>query len=461
MRRYTSIYCRARARAESPSRFMSDFSASYQYVTVLPAMRRQRRPLSHKLITRVVPLLFAINLFVFSYGRIVGVSSTVNMISYGSIVSIWLVAAMAFIKWIRKVDKPTQRVVLALMAFLVLYPIGLYLAEDIPEFNMVRGVLVNIFTAAAFIIVLLLASPKLHRVRKATLALLVLAALVNAVTTGYNYTEEVQFGIYERQGGLFDQPNIAGALLSAGLLILLFVRNTKLIWRILSFVLALVMTVATLLTESYLAIMLGGIFWVTMVLDSQAMQRRYKILVVIFMILLTITGALLAESRPQAGGSSMFLNRKVDALRTMVAEKDFFYMLEHSSIIPRWAATVQGINEISNSVLFGKGLFQREVYIEYWRGGRLNRHYLVPHNSVVVVWLQTGLFGTLPYVFFIGYTALYIWDRFSRGRRKLWGAMIVSALILTVVSITGSLEPILFYLYVAMLCIAPPPQDKS
>ena len=440
---------------------MTQISSAHQstrHSITLSRESNHKGPQTHPSITRGVPLLFAWTTFFQVYYGLEEVFGNIVLFqyfSYVAIVLIWLLAFYSVRSWIKTVDKRTKATVITLLLFLGAFPIGLFTAEYVPAFGIVRRTVVGNYSGASYLLILLVAPSYLHQLRSRVERVIVIASILGAVYLIYDFWRIQQFGVMaDRQPGIFDQTSISSMWVILGVLVLLFRHDTIRLPRPVLLVLAAGLSVSELLAGGFLALIVAGIFWAAYVFDE---IRHPALRVVLISFLLPVFGiyAIAMLANPSDGvASSQVLNHRVTAIINTIKTGDMDYLDSASTFALRWASTVRAIKEMPQHFLRGKGLDQRELWTTYEQSGRLRARWTIAHNAIVITWLQAGALAAVPYALFIWYLGRLLWFRFERMGRRAWGMASVLALILTVASVTGPFDTTLSPLLMTLLCFS-------
>ena len=408
---------------------------------------------AHPSITRGVPLLYACSpLLQIYYGLIRGPGNIVlQYLNYVSVVLIWLLAFYAVRSWIKTVDRQAKLTVIALLLFLALFPIGIFMAHDVPSVRTVRNVIVSTCTFACYVLILLVAPPNLHQLRRRSELVIIATSILGAAYLIYDFWQLQQSGeAATRQAGLYGQSSVSSPWLSVGVGLLLYRRDTIRLPRPVLLALAAAVSMTNLLTASFLGLLLTGMFWTAYVFDEIRNPVLRGTLLSFLLCGLGVWGMLVTTGDEAVSGQ--VLNNRVTAIINTIKSGNIGYMDSVSTFKLRWNSTVNGIKEIPRYSFRGKGMLQDQVTVRYEQGGQLVVRNIDVFGNVVGIWLGAGALAGVSYAWFIWRLVRLLWLRFQKMEKGAWAVVSVLSLVLTVGSVTGAFDATLAPVLVAWLC---------
>ena len=442
-----------------------NISPVLQQIPYVGATYESQRLRHQTVLTWAVPLLFALQIFLVSSRTIwdsFASNTMVLYISYVATASVLLLAAHSTFRRFDKVDRRTQLAIVLLLLFLTLYTLGLFLADYVPELSTIRRHLVATFTFSSYFLILLIASVSLPVLLRRLEWVLITGAIINALymTYGYFQTLESQVILFP-QRGIFDQPNISAMFQFAAVTVLLLGNASKQMPRPMAFALLIGLSISIVLTGSYIGLLLTVVFWSAALVRGRSIMSGGNFLLATLIVVIFTGWLLFGDTPPVEEDSGAFLNYKISVLARAVSENDLSDLFAYSAVKSRWAATVEGIREITEEPFSAKGLTQNYLEVAFFQGERFRQRALPPHNGIITAWLNTGVLAAGAYTLFIWYFSRLMWVRFREIGHKSLGVAAIISIVITVSSITGPIDFILFLLIVTLLSISSTERHKA
>jgi len=332
--------------------------------------------------------------------------------------------------------------------FLLAYMAGLLTAKTPPDIEQMRRELVDTITFMAYIVILLVIPSRASGLHKNLLTIIFSLSVLSA---GYLLVDYIQQGgtYLDATSDVFDQVNRRAALISSGILILILL-NKDFLTGPRRAIAALFLLFAALLSSSFLTLF-QILLYLLVYLFDRVRSIGARIALVIF---LGITAWVYIATVPSSGNHSKnIVNYRLTGLIGFFQTGDTTQLENVSTFQGRWASTVAGFSEIPKVIFQGRGLNQRDLWVEYVKAGKVRAGEATPHNSIIVIWLKAGSIAALPYLAFLWYFTKYFRQQLTRIHKENWRNPLTAVFVISIFSVTGAIDHTVLPLMLVLICV--------